>query len=116
MRESLQVPLSDCPLRVLSPQLQLVGFLGRSPAGVLPKGQQSALACGALHHTVRSADECPHRAALPDSRGGCTHTGRGLLDVSRTHLLAIYQTWARWTSAGVTAGQLNARLDFNISL
>lgn len=116
MRESLQAPLSDCSLCVLSPQLQLIGFLGRSPAGVLQKGQQSSLACGALHRTVRSADEHPHGSALPDSRGGCTHTGRGLLDVSRTHLMAIYQTRTWWTSASVTAGQLNAPLDFNISL
>lgn len=103
------------PPSALSPQLQLLGFLGHSPAGVLRKGQQNALACGALHPAVRGPDERPHGSAVPDSRGGCTHAGRGLLDVSRTHLMAIYRTRAGWTAAGVTAGQLNVPLDFNIS-
>lgn len=88
---------------VLSPQLQLRGFLGRSPAGVLPKGQQSAVALSGLHCAVCSADELPHKPVLPDSCGGCTSTGRGCLDVSRTRLMATYWTQTQWASASVTA-------------
>lgn len=106
----------DRPLCLCSPQLQLSGLLGHSPAGVLQKGQQSAVALWALPRTVRRVDERPRGSALPVRRGGRAHAGRGLLDVSGTHLLAIDQTWARWTATSVTATQLSVPLDFNISL
>ncbi|NP_001353477.1 inositol 1,4,5-triphosphate receptor associated 2 isoform b [Homo sapiens] len=52
-------------------------------------------------------DELPHRPIIPEVCGCRSHTARGLMDVSRTYLVAIYQTPTQWATTSVTAGHPN---------
>lgn len=97
---------------VFSLQLWHNSFLGNKSQDFHRKGQQGALASHCIRRAVGSFGELPHRPVFPEVCGRCSHSRRGLLEVSGTYLVAIYQTPTQRATTSVTTAHPNVCIVF----